>query len=148
MALKMNYITAALQVCIDKREGDGICGRVLGQRLTAPIEFYDIGDFLLKIDALLDAQNFPQAFERPRKFLDGIKRQVPAAESDELALSAETVTAASGELATFTLHVVTRRGATWQGFVRWADSSDRQEFHSALELVKLVDDHLTAIAAE
>ena len=143
MAIKMNYITSALQVCIDKLEGDSVCGRVLGQRVSAPIEFNDIGDFLLKIDTLLDAQNFPQAFERHRTFFAGYKRQVPAAEGNAPGLSAEEVTAARGEIATFTLHVVTRFGSTWQGFIQWAGSSERKDFHSALELVKQIDEYVS-----
>ena len=143
MAIKMNYNTAALQVCIDAADTDAVRGRVLGQRLTAPIEFSDVGDFLLKIDALLDAQNFPQAFERSRTFWSGAKREVPAADNSEEALPEDEVSSARGAVDTFTLHILTRRGATWQGFIRWAGSDERQTFNSALELVKLIDQRVS-----
>ena len=44
-----------------------------------------------------------------------------------------------GELATFVVHVMYRQNATWQGSVLWAESGEKQNFRSALELIKLID---------
>lgn len=140
--LKLNQTTAALRVCVDRAECGRLSGRVYGQRLTAPIAFADFADLLLRVDAVLDAQAFPQAFERTRVFRPNCTEGIPAAESLEEGLPAVAVAAAQGEVGTFTLHVVTRRNTTWQGFVDWLDDAQPQEYASVLELIKLVGQHI------
>lgn len=139
---KLNQTTAALRVCVDRAECGRLSGRVYGQRLTAPIVFIDFVDFLLRVEAVLDAQAFPQAFERTRVFRPLCTDGVPAAERIEEGLPAAAVSAAWGEVSTFTLHVVTRRNTTWQGFVDWLDGAPPQEYASVLELIKLVGQHI------
>lgn len=45
----------------------------------------------------------------------------------------------TGQDATFVVHVKYRQNATWQGTVTWADKNKRQNFRSALELIKLME---------
>ena len=59
MSIRLNHNSAALRVCVDRAEQGRISGRVFGQRLVRPIVFTDIGDLLLQVEAVLDAQNFP-----------------------------------------------------------------------------------------
>ena len=44
----------------------------------------------------------------------------------------------TGECATFVVHVMYRQNATWQGSVLWEEAQERQNFRSALELIKLI----------
>ena len=77
MSIRLNHNSAALRVCVDRAEQGRISGRVFGQRLVRPIVFTDIGDLLLQVEAVLDAQNFPQAFQRVRTFVPGKMEQQP-----------------------------------------------------------------------
>lgn len=142
MPANLTHSNAALRVCIDKVQDDGISGRVFSRRLTAPLPFSDIGSMLLKLEAVLDRQNFPQAFQRTRTFTAGKHTSVPAAASLDEGMSAEEVAAATGALATFVIYVITRRSTTWQGRVDWLDGSPPEAFSSVLELIKLIDQHL------
>ena len=143
MSIRLNHNSAALRVCVDRAEQGRISGRVFGQRLVRPIVFTDIGDLLLQVEAVLDAQNFPQAFQRVRTFVPGkMEQQPPAALGVEDGIPAGEVAAAAGQVTTFLLSVVTRRNTTWQGYLEWLDSGERQEFESVLELLKLTDHHV------
>ena len=43
----------------------------------------------------------------------------------------------------YTFEVSVTSGATsWQGMVDWLDGEGRQEFSSALELIKLIEEHV------
>lgn len=44
-----------------------------------------------------------------------------------------------GKMATFVVHVMYRQHATWQGSVTWAETGQKANFRSALELIKLMD---------
>ena len=57
-------------------------------------------------------------------------------------MSADTVTDAHGLVYTFEVSVTSRRNASWQGMVDWLDGEGRQEFSSALELIKLIEEHV------
>ena len=139
---KLNHSTAALKICVDRATGEGISGRVFSQRLTRPMPFTDIGSLLLQLEAVLDAQNFPQAFQRTRTFNPGKRSHVPAADALEDGMSPAEVEGAQGQAGTFMLYIITRRNTTWQGFIDWLDGSPRVEYHSVLELLKLADEHV------
>lgn len=137
----LNAPSAALRVCVDHAGGGYLSGLVYSQRVTEPIPFTDIGNLLLRLDEVLDAQNFPQAFQRSRSFT-GRKDPVPAAADPSEGMSAETVTDAHGLVYTFEVSVTSRRNASWQGMVDWLDGEAKQEFSSALELIKLIEEHV------
>ena len=47
-----------------------------------------------------------------------------------------------GKLATFSLSILFRQNATWQGTVAWLEGGKSQSFRSVLELVFLMDSAL------
>lgn len=47
-----------------------------------------------------------------------------------------------GGLATFSLHMLFRRNATWQGVCTWLETGQTRQFRSALELIFLLDSAL------
>lgn len=142
MDFHLNFREAALRICVDHSAGGSCRGRVLGRRLSAPLEFSDISDLVLKVDALMDVQKFPQAFQRIRSFKEKELPSVPAAHSREELSSAEAVDSAAGEVTTFLLQVRSRQNASWQGVLDWLDGGALHEFHSTLEFMKLVDSRL------
>lgn len=43
---------------------------------------------------------------------------------------------------TFLLNIYNRQNATWQGTVTWVNKNEKQQFRSALELIKLIESAL------
>ena len=48
----------------------------------------------------------------------------------------------AGGRATFTVQVTYRQNATWQGTIAWMENKKIQQFRSALEMIKLMDNAL------
>lgn len=144
MPVNLTHADAALRVCIDCVEEGRVSGRVLSRRLTAPLVFCDIGSFLLQLEAVLDAQQLPQAFQRTRSFSADLPAPISAAARTlEEGMSLAAVEAAVGAISTFTLHIFTRRNTTWQGKIDWLDGTGlSQTFSSVLELIKRTDQHM------
>ena len=94
------------------------------------------------MDALLDVQKCPQAFQRIRSFTDKDSPDVPAVLTKEDMISTDEIQAALGTAATFMLQIFCRQNASWQGAIDWLDGGERQRFSSTLELLKLVDNRL------
>lgn len=138
MSIRLSYQEAAIRVCVDRTEAERISGRLFSQRLSAPLAFHDISELFVKVDTLLDAQNYPQSFMQIRSFTGKSERDVPAARSKEELTDAQDVNAERGACATFILQIRSRRNATWQGDIDWLDGSPRERFDSILAMVKLL----------
>ena len=138
MSLRLSYQSAALRICVDSIENSCISGRIVSQRLSAPVAFSDVTDFLVQVDALLDVQKYPQAFQRIRSFTDKELPDVPAVMTTEEMASPDAVEQLSGRLTTFLLYIYSRQNASWQGAVDWLDGSPKQNYDSSLALMKMV----------
>ena len=143
MAIRFNYQTSALRVCVDAAENGRISGRVVGQRLTESLPFSDFNDFIEKIDALLDLQVYPKAFRSLRTFTLKERPHVPAAMTESDMMATEDVENAQGALLTFRLQIFTRQNADWQGRIDWLDGSEGDMFDSTLSFIKLTADRLS-----
>ena len=133
--MHFSYQAASLRICVD---GQAFSGRIAGQRLHSAIAFSDINDFLSRVDAVLDSQQFPRAFQRLRSFTDKEQPDVPAVMSPEELQQAQAVEQLKGERATFLLLVRSRQNADWQGHIDWLDGQPPQRFSSTLEFVKIL----------
>jgi hypothetical protein len=144
--MKLNHYMAFLKVAINEHDGGRISGRVYSQRLKEPIDFNDTGDLLLQIEELLDLQDFPRAFQRKRTFggvaISRIKDSALPTDNEEGNMDEDSVNSAKGDFATFTINVITRQNASWQGYLDWLDGSEKQPFDSDLELLALIKDGL------
>ena len=99
-------------------------------------QFHSAIQFLQKMERLLDATKFPQAFSTPRAFGgDAAGRGGAAAGTGPK----------TGKLATFTVRVIFRQNASWQGSVSWLEGGSEQRFRSVLELLLLLDSALTSV---
>ena len=141
MSIPLNYQNASLRVCVDDSANGVFRGRIVGKRLNAAISFTDINDFIVQVDALLDIQKFPQAFQRIRSFIERDLPSVPAVLTPE-ELNNHTNYVECGNVATFTLLISTRQNASWQGYINWMNNEPKQFFSSTLELLRLIDTHL------
>lgn len=142
MAIRFNYQTSALRVCVDAVENGRISGRIVGQRLSESLPFSDVSDFIAKVDVLLDMQVYPQAFRKLRSFTAKEQPHVPAAMTESDMMADADVEAAHGKLSTFRVQIFTRQNADWQGRIDWLDDSPAAMFDSTLEFIKLTADRI------
>ena len=135
--LKLNYNTAIFRVCMDAEHS----GRIVSRRLKAPMPFTDLVNLLLKMEAVMDAQDYPRAFQRKRQFreIPTTDTQVPYALSVEEMMDEDAVNAATGALSTFLLHILSRQNACWQGIVILPEDNRRLPFESVLQFLEVVD---------
>ncbi|MDR2355132.1 MAG: hypothetical protein LBE16_02945 [Clostridiales Family XIII bacterium] len=150
----MNYNSAKLRVCVDSAENGLVGGRVYSMRLKDVLFFTDLNSLVLRLDRLMDEQNYPQAFQRKRTFRMAAptsrkngKTDIAAAvtvteEDDRPYMDAESVAGAVGEKATFVLQVLSRQNTNWQGYVDFLDGAGNREFESELGFLALVNDFL------
>ncbi len=124
------------RICVDQ----GSSGRVYSCRIMEPFAFADLGDLLLKLERILEAQDYPQAAQIIRTFQEGEKRpEYPGLPAS--GMSWERVQEAQGVRMTFDLLILSRFSATWQGYVQWSDGS-RTDFKNDLSFLSAVAEKL------
>ena len=96
--------------------------------------FDNLMQFLLLMESLMDEASFPQRGVEHRAF------QVAASTPVVRSLSEKPAT----RLATFTINVLFRQNASWQGSIIWNEQNLESHFRSVLELITLLDDALCA----
>lgn len=140
---QINHGSNAVRVCVDSTQGGHLSGRIYSRHISEPLSFSDAGNLVLMVEDILDAQNFPQAFQRARMFVAREPAVSPVANTPEDCLSADAVLAASGDKATFEVTVLSRQSSTWQGFIDWLDGNPPLPFSSDLEFLRLVDERIS-----
>ena len=95
--------------------------------------FHGLSQLLLGINGNLDRENFPQSFSELRKF------HVP---SKQPGFSSSRQSQKYGAMATFSVRILFRQNASWQGSVTWLEGNQEEYFRSVLELIVLMDDAL------
>lgn len=130
----------AFRVCVDSVEQGCLNGTVYSRQISQPIPFSDTADLMLKVEEVLDAWNFPMAFQRARIFVPRENSETVAVQDPGEGLSAETVANAKGAVSTFVVRVLSRKNSTWQGTVDWLDGSPPRSFASDLEFLRLTEE--------
>ena len=92
--------------------------------------FHGLRQLLLGINENLDRENFPQSFAELRKF------QKPTKQSHASLLPMHQK---SGSVATFSIRILFRQNASWQGSLTWIEGNQEEYFRSVLELIVLMD---------
>lgn len=95
--------------------------------------FQSLSQLLIKINDTLDQENFPQAFTELRTF------QNPLHQTNSIH---DIATAQKGTAATFSVRILFRQNASWQGIVTWLEGNQQEYFRSVLELIVLMDNAL------
>jgi len=117
-------------VCIDSYDSGIPVGRLFNPQNKGPVPFHGLTQFLRQMEDLLNDLRFPQSFTELRTF-------GPAAPQRPRTEPADT--APEGKLATFSLRVIFRQNASWQGSVLWMNQGREESFRSVLELIFLLD---------
>ena len=95
--------------------------------------FHGLCQLLLAVNNDLDRENFPQSFTEMRKF------RMP---SGQTASPPSLPAQKNGSLATFSVRILFRQNASWQGSVTWVEGNQEVYFRSVLELMVLLDNAL------
>ena len=120
-------------VCVDSDQEGLLTGRIYHPYLPSGAKFQNLMQFLLTMEDLLDKLQFPQSFTARRSFQAQPEPSVPFPPESE---------SHTGKTATFSVRVIFRQNASWQGSVSWLEGGQEEPFRSALELALLIDSAL------
>ena len=115
--------------CMDSAQEGLLTGRVYHPYLPSGAEFKNLMQFLLIMEDLLDKLQFPQSFTAHRSFRMQPEPAPPLPSENE---------PHTGKIATFSVRVIFRQNASWQGSVTWLEEEKEENFRSVLELVLLM----------
>lgn len=120
-------------ICVDSFDQGLLSGRLCNPALREGEDFSGVMELLRKMEALLNGMEFPQSYTARRSF------QPPEGWA---AGSSAAGHVRRGRLATFTVRIMFRRNASWQGAVTWMEGDQKENFRSVLELLLLIDSAL------
>ena len=123
-------------VCVDSWKGGESSGRLYNPYWGEGESFEGLMDFLKKMEALLDQMQLPQSFTAKRSF-----GPPPGTEQTPQPMLKRR---RRGEEATFSIRVLFRQNASWQGSVTWVEGHREESFRSVLELLLLMDSAICA----
>lgn len=116
-------------ICIDSYDKGVPTGRFYNPAKEGGTSFESLSQLLVGMEDLLDEYQLPQSFTAVRSFAAPPSRPGSGAE----ALKQE------GKLATFSVRIIFRQNASWQGSVSWLEGKREESFRSVLELILLMD---------
>lgn len=120
-------------ICVDGYENKVPTGHFYNPALKGAIPFHSMSDLLVKMENMLDEFQLPQSFTVTRAF--GPQVEIPK-EYDPAAGKR------GGKLCTFSVRIMFRQNASWQGSVTWLEGKREESFRSVLELILLMDSAL------
>ena len=123
-----------VRIYVDSYENEVLKGRFCMENETDVQTFRSLTQLLKKVREKLDAAKFPQAFDEIRTFQP--PRQHPPEDTSILDIK-------PGAAATFSLRILFRQNASWQGAVLWHEGRREESFRSVLELLFLLDSALS-----
>jgi len=129
---------AQILISLDAKPDTGMAGRLYSGYYRRAYAFKSETELLFAIDQLCDSMQFPQASFQSRSFeFKGAKTIVRKVENF---MESDIETALKQDQATFLVHIKFRQNATWQGSITWVEQEKTQNFRSALEMLKLMEE--------
>lgn len=116
-------------ICIDSYDKGVPTGRFYNPAREGGTAFESLSQLLVGMEDLLDEYQLPQSFTAVRSFSSASSR--PGSAADTLQQS--------GKVATFSVRIIFRQNASWQGSVAWLEGKREESFRSVLELILLMD---------
>jgi hypothetical protein len=121
-------------ICVDEYKDKCLSGRLYNSSYTDGLSFQSTIDLLLNMETALGGKNQPQAYTCRRLFRPIEERPV---------VEATQIERKDGKLATFSLKILFRQNASWQGSVFWHEGKQEERFRSVLELLLLINSALS-----
>ena len=131
---------AQIRVCSEK--GQALAGFVTNEFLNLTVSFRDVVEMLAILEQTFDFLSFPQTTLSYRSFRPASRRgkgRRPRKAGVRL-MEKNPKEPERGEKATFLVHVQFRQHATWQGNITWVEKGVTQQFRSALEMLRLMNE--------
>ena len=129
---------AQILVALDSQTSDKMEGRLYSGYFHKVYTFKSDIDLIMAIDNLCNSMQFPQAACQSRRF--EFKYTKTLVRKAEDFMDSEIEAAAKQDNATFLVHIKFRQNASWQGSITWVEKEKTQNFRSALEMLKLMDE--------
>ncbi len=120
-------------LCVDSYEDAVPSGRFYHLQLGEGKRFHGLIQLLISLEQKFDEVKFPQAFDAIRVFAPP-KETNPRDENSS--------PPSRGKLATFSIRILFRQNASWQGSILWIEGNEEESFRSVLELIFLIDSAL------
>lgn len=134
-------------MCIDKKKGAGIEGRLYHGYSPEGIPVRGYEEFFSKTEHFLDELGFPHRGTADRDIRGNICH-VRKKEGMTKIVRDEELLKKHGDMGTFVVRIRQRQHSSWQGNVTWLDGDKTVSFRSALELLKIIDGTLDLSGAE
>jgi len=132
---KYNNFFNALTICVDEYENRIPCGRIYDLHPGEGVCFRGTIELLQSIEDALEEMKCPQSFTGKRMFWPEVNKTKPETISEGIR---------AGMVGTFSLRILFRQNASWQGGVAWIEGKAEQSFRSVLELLLLMDSALNS----
>ena len=120
-------------ICIDSYERGVPTGRFYNPAREGGTAFESLSQLLVGMEDLLNEYQLPQSFTARRSFSSPALRPGAVAENLEQ----------EGKKATFSVRIIFRQNASWQGSVSWLEGKQEESFRSVLELLLLMNSALS-----
>ena len=124
------YDTRAMLIAVDSYDHQVPAGRLFYPARQECRAFSSLTQLLLQMSACMDVKNTPQAFHAVRTFFP---------RTEFLPGETRDGTLCAGKESTFTVRVLYRRNASWQGKLTWMEKGKTERFCSVLELMHLIN---------
>ena len=122
--------TSIIRIC--SYDDKNLKGTFYNHYYGEEIAFGNLTRLLLLMEDMMNSMNCPQSSVRSRRF--GKEAKIPEKNS-----MVQQQKLDKPVIATFTVRVLFRQEASWQGKLCWLEGKQEKTFRSALELIKLLD---------
>ena len=127
------------QICVDSVQDGEPSGFLYNPERIAFLGYLSLINVM---DRFFDRMQCPQAYYQYRAWQAKKSDQRQPEKEVTQFMAEEALHSKNGEKATFTIQVQFRQNATWQGTIAWMENKKIQQFRSALEMIKLMDNAL------
>ena len=132
----------SIGICIDEYNSGEMKGRIFSSLHDEPETFNSVITLVKTIDRIFDEGEYPQATMRCRGFNKsgaGVTRSNSAKEIPDPSKTISAKPNVKGKKATFSVRVMFRQNASWQGTLCWLEKNREENFRSVLEMMMLID---------
>lgn len=130
-----------INICIDNTDGMEKTGRMYCYYKEEPVLFRNSHELFRTMETLMNGLNYPQSSVELRTYSDRKQHKKNSEKNLNIldAMSRHKILEQRGRLDTLVVYVQYRQSATWQGSVYHMADGSREDFHSELELLKIID---------
>lgn len=130
-------------ICVNFIKENNLNGEIYHKYSEFCIPFHSSIELFHLLEKEMDRIGYPQDTTQKRFFKSQRHQRHQSQNTQkelELFMKDNDVLDHKGSKATFVIEIKYRENSTWQGTVNWVEGNQTQNFRSALELIRLMDD--------